>query len=474
MNCQLKPLASKYFTAQIMAFILSNFAGANHARADLPAMDTNWAQPPVGCVEEIVPQASEKPCPDLSSVKNPFKDLPDSLSALESAFWQSHSRSHRYCAVKEVVEREARQPKSFSPVSVEIAWMEMKAPQHRQEKISAVYEASRVNHMPAQVLMGAIYQESLFAELGIAEDGANYSCGVGQINVLEWCRWANSLDSKTKRTLGWPSSFQCNTMATNMLKPYYEFAKTQLNGAPSYQMTKEHFQQMPFANVVKAYPGVSASILKARHQAIRSFINFCAEPKFGIAAKAHELASLYSIFVPAGLKAKDKYVGGEFFHRQCQEKSYAKAYPLDTGWLLAVGIYNAGPHALDSIAYYNHWSREQMHDPKTWEHYTPADLIRNIYWSGHYDHKTDKFDYKTLSGQSTSWSWTQPCVLQRHIARVIQHVTRTDEPKFIESLEGDSKCANSQFEPSTNKLIKSAVPENRQHSLGFAPLEKKD
>jgi hypothetical protein len=438
----------------------------------LPAMDTNWAQPPVGCVEEIVPQAYEKACPDLSQAKSPFTDLPESLSIDEVAYWQSHKKARSYCAVREVVAREARQPKSFSPVAVEISWMQMMAPLHRKEKIAAIYEASRVNHMPAQVLTGAIYQESLFAELGIAEDGANYSCGVGQINVLEWCRWANSQSANTRKAIGWPSGFQCNTLTTNMLKPYYEFAKTQLNGAPSYQMTNEHFSKMPFSIIEKAYPGVSMDLLKSRHQAIRSFINNCADPKNGIAAKAHELASLYALFVPPGLKVMDKYAPGDSFQRKCQEKSYDRSYPLDTGWLLAVGIYNAGPHALDSIAYYNHWSREDMRDPRTWQKYTPADLIRNIYWSGHYDHETDKFNYKTLSGQSTNWSWTQPCVLQRHIARVIQHVTRDDEPKFIDSLEGDSKCANGQFDPATNKLIKSAVPDSRQHSLGFRAIEQ--
>ncbi len=40
----------------------------------------DWAQPPVGCPEEVIPTLPDRECLDLSLVANPQKDLPPDLS----------------------------------------------------------------------------------------------------------------------------------------------------------------------------------------------------------------------------------------------------------------------------------------------------------------------------------------------------------------------------------------------------------
>jgi len=62
-------------------------------------------------------------------------------------------------------------------------------------KVKAVYDASDLYGVPAHVLTGAIYQESLFSPLGISDDGGNFSCGMEQINL-------NGLVRMGQRTIG--------------------------------------------------------------------------------------------------------------------------------------------------------------------------------------------------------------------------------------------------------------------------------
>jgi len=332
--------------------------------------------------------------------------------------------------------------------------------------VKAVYAASRAQKMPAHVLAGALMQESLFSTLGIASDGGNYSCGIGQVNITEWCNWANKQSKKLKAAMRWPENVKCANLPASLIKPFYDIAKTRLNGLPEYRLEKEHFQNIPFEKVVKGFPQGSTSLQRLRYQAAVSFLNNCADVEKGIAAKANELRNLYVHFVPAGLKKRDQYAPGEEFARVCSDKGETKYYPMNTGWLLAVGLYNAGPRAVDALAHYYKWTRNDMAKPETWRNFGPAELIEAFYWAGKYNPKDDKIHFKTLDGKNLSWIWFKPCVLQRHIARVVQHVTLSGVPKLVDTLEGDYKCARSVFDPKTGKLIKSAVPPFRQTSPG--------
>ena len=457
--------------ASIALVLIFFFAVAGRAGADgaptLKAAPIDWAQPPVACVEEVVPALPSRPCLDLSTVVDPNKDFPSNLSATDLQYWQLAKQSLLYCRSQEILKRETAHPGTFTPGKVEVSWMQVIATQNAPEKISAVYEASRVNKLPAQVLTGALYQESMFSELGIAEDGGNFSCGVGQVNIMEWCRWANNEGRTKKKMIGWPSRGQdCSVLDPSLVKPFYEIAKTKLNGQPEYTLNKTHFAGIAYKDVVGGFPSASSATQQLRFNLVQGFINNCQGAHDGIMAKAHELASLYRQFVPAGLKSVGYYPAGHKFQRKCQDEGYTGAYPLNLGWLLAVGAYNAGPRAVDSLAYYNDWSAADLKDPATFKNFSVIDMVEAFYWSGVYDKTTDKIDLVTVGGNPTSWQWMKTCVLQRHIARVTQWVTLPGITPIVDTLEGSYRCAKSVFDPATGELITSAVPPFRQTSSG--------
>jgi hypothetical protein len=224
--------------------------------------------------------------------------------------------------------------------------------------------------------------------------------------------------------------------------------------------------------VVAQFPPASGTVQNQRYQLIRSFINTCQDPQTAIAAKADALANLYARYIPAGLKQKDQYAAGEKFQRSCQNNVYDRAYPLNSGWLLAVAAYNAGPKVVDALAYYNRWSAADLAVPKTFKDFTPADMIGSLYWSGRYNPETDKIDVVNVNGSTTGWLWFKECVVQRHVARVIQHVTQPGIPYFVDTLEGSYPCAKSIFDES-GRLIQSKVPPHRQASAGQKPLSRR-
>ena len=175
----------------------------SHASEAVVAVD--WAQPPVACVEEVVPSMPDRKCLDLSSLPDPYKELPTNIDATELAYWKSHKQPLFSCRAQEVMRREQLHPGTFTPGKIEIAWMQLFAVKNAPIKISAVYEASRKEKVPVQVLAGALYQESMYAELGVTVDGGNFSCGVGQVNIMEWCRWANAQRRSVKEKVSWPA-----------------------------------------------------------------------------------------------------------------------------------------------------------------------------------------------------------------------------------------------------------------------------
>lgn len=427
----------------------------------------DWSQPPmIACVEEAVPHQPNRPCLDLSGVVKPGLDWPVDLPAEELAYWKSDRRATQVCRGAEVLRRESLTPGSFSEAAVEIAWMQVAGANDSDAKANAIYEASRKNKMPAHVLTGALYQESMFVALGITADGGNYSCGVGQSNITEWCRWANQQSADKKKQMGWPGAVDCGSLPSTLLKPFHDIAMTKLNGLPDYRLTKAHFAGIKQQDVVGGFPTGDAALQKLRFQAATSFINTCEGVNDGIAAKANELANLYRLYVPKGMKEREVYASGQSFGRQCQQRGFDGYYPLHGGWLMAVGSYNAGPRAIDTLAFYNGWTSEDVAKTSTFEGITPLEMVNALYWAGKYSAVDDKIHYKTFGGQGASWNWFKQCVLQRHIARVVQHVTLTGYPAPVDSLEGANTCARSVFD-ADGKLVKSGVPEFRQKSSGI-------
>jgi hypothetical protein len=251
-----------------------------------------------------------------------------------------------------------------------------------------------------------------------------------------------------------------------LIKPFYEIAKSKLGSEPEYKLLPKHFSGISYQDVVSGFPSGNVNTQKMRYQAAQSFIQTCTHPADGIFAKARELHSLYSQYVPQEMKNRELYTPGNSYQRSCREQGYAGAYPLHTGWLLAVGMYNSGARSLDALAYYNNWDRNDLDQATTWQSFNPLDLIEAFYWGGYYDERTDKITFKSLGGSLQSWIWFKPCVLQRHIARVIQHATLPNTPAIATSLEGSAGCAKSKFDPATGDLVQSAVPVIRQTSLG--------
>lgn len=452
--------------------LLFSVATAFVSFSSIATAAVDWAQPPVVCVEDAVPALPEKACLDLTGVADPRKDFPANLPAAEIQYWKSKNRALSYCRGKEVLRREALKPGTFSSGVIEVSWMQVAGADHSDDKVNAVYEASRTNKIPVQVLTGALYQESMFVDLGIAEDGGNYSCGVGQVNVQEWCNWANGVPAARKTQIGWPANgVSCSLLPSTLIKPFYDIAKTKLNGLPEYRLEKSHFAGIGYDAVVGGFPAGDSSEQKLRFQAARSFIDNCSSSLNGVAAKANELASLYRMFIPAGMKARETYAAGDGFKRVCKQKGFEGQYPLHNGWLLAVGSYNAGPRAVDSLAYYNRWGVKDLADAKTFLNFSVVQMVEDLYWAGKYNAKDDRIHINTISsGADASWLWTKPCILQRHIARVVQHVTQPGAPTIVDTLEGSAGCAKSVFDPQTGELIKSGVPLKRQQSAGQKPL----
>lgn len=432
----------------------------------LNAAPIDWSQPSmIACVEEAVPHPPNRPCLDLTGVVKPGVDWPTDLPAEELTYWKGDRRATQVCRGTEVLRREALTPGSFSPAAVEVAWMQVTGANDSDAKADAIYEASRKNKMPAHVLAGALYQESMFVALGITSDGGNYSCGVGQSNITEWCRWANQQTTAKKKELGWPGVVDCGSLPSTLIKPFHDIALTRLNGQPDYLVTKAHFAGIKYEQVVGGFPAGDAALQKLRYQAATSFINTCENVGDAIAAKANELANLYRLYVPKGMKDRETYAAGQSFGRQCRQRGFDGYYPLHGGWLMAVGSYNAGPRAIDTLAYYNGWTSGDVAKPSTFEGVTPVEMVNALYWAGKYSSVDDKIHYKTLSGQPANWNWFKVCVLQRHIARVVQHVTLSGYPAPVDSLEGANICARSVFD-AEGKLVKSGVPEFRQKSSG--------
>ncbi len=438
------------------------------SRRGEPKPRVDWSQPPVGCVEDLVPSVPNRPCLDLSAVADPRKDWPAQIPADDLRYWKETKRPLQYCRALEVERREREMPGTFPPGALQLAWMQRLSARNHRGKTRAIYMASREYNVPVHVLTGALYQESLIAEIGISPDGNNYSCGIGQFNVLGWCGWANSVNENLKAKLGWPAEgVKCEVLQRTMVAPFYEFAKVKLGGAPIYKMGPHHFAEIKFEDVVSGFPAASESIQRTRFQAIKSFVDHCSDATYGIRAKALELSDIYRRYIPAGMKEQEILPhGGRAIHRGCRDTGYDQTYPLHTGWLLAVASYNAGPTAVDVMAHYNRWDADRMKRASTFDGFSPAQLVESLFWGGRYNPATDQIEFTTRAGKQMTWTWFRECVVQRHVARIVQHVLLPNVAVPIESLEGLFGCAKSKIDPETGAVIQSGVPPHRQVSSG--------
>ena len=416
---------------------------------------TNWAQPPLQCIENVVPAAPTKPCIDFSDVENIAKDDPN-VSSQELEWWKNHKFAYGYCRSKEILRRESEKPGSMTPGLIQISWMRMMAAKDHDLKVNAIYDSSEKYGVPPHVLTGAIMQESIFSNLGIADDGGNFSCGIAQINLVEWCVWAETQSASKKASMGWPTGgVDCNkSVARDYVRPFYEVGYQRLKGLPAYRLETSHTQNIPLNVVAYAWSDVDDKEKSRRYEVTNSFLNNCGSAVDAIHAKAFQLKTLYTRAVPAGLKVHETYAPGEKFELKCQRPLNNTVYPVQTAWVLAVGAYNAGGRVQDAMASTHGWTREDVSNIATFAEFdsvdgkngfTPKDLVAAVYKAGRYNSDVKKVQMQNLSGAPMEWNWFKQCILQRHMARVVQHVTRPGEGPLVESLEGADGCSPTNY-----------------------------
>lgn len=420
----------------------------------------SWDNPPVMCPEEVFARGFK--CPDFSRVENPYTDFPYETTKEEITDWKNNKAADlRFCRNQEVLRRESLKPGSYSAATIENAWMVVDGAKKVDEKLLAIEAASKKYEMPPHVLIGAMRQESLFASLGISSDGGNFSCGMSQLNIQEWCQAMNSLSKAERDSFGWPSDIQCNSeeLPTNIVKPFYDLAVKNLGSRPSYQMNAEDFKGITADQVMGSFPSGDKSLQERRFQAITSFVNNCQNIPLSINFKAKTLKGLFTNFVPSKLKQQELYSEGKTFNRSCKTLYTSKYYPLHTGWLLAVAMYNAGPSQAKVVGHYYQAKSTELPEMN------PLDLIEALHWGGKWKPGTDHIVYTNMDAEKTGkkWfkkeasnemtqSWFKSCIVQRHVARVIQHVTLPAE-SIAKSLE-------------VGGCTMTGVPEYRQKSSG--------
>jgi len=378
---------------------------------------TNWENPAVLCPEETL--AKGLACLDFSKVENVYTDFPDETTTAEIKDWKKNKALDlNLCRNQEVLRRAKLNIGNFSPETIETAWMVVDGGKQVKEKLKAIQEATKKFEIPPQVLIGAIKQESMMSSLGVSPDGGNYSCRMSQLNIQEWCQSMSHLSKEEKATYAWPEiSCDDNSLPTNIVKPFYDIAIKNLNNRPSYQLTPEDFKGITSEQVENNFPPGNNDLQSKRFQAISSFVNNCQNISLAINFKAQTLKNLYDRFVPTKLKVAEQYTEGKTFPRACENAYPTKAYPLHTGWLLAVAMYNAGPLQVKLLGSY--YQVQNNNYPPV----TPLDLIEALHWGGKYKIGTDSVFFKDQDGNTLSQRWFKSCIVQRHIARVIQHVT---------------------------------------------------
>lgn len=422
----------------------------------LHADSTPLAQPPVRCAETMVPPPAPRSCRD------PQDD-----------------REEEYCKAMEHVQDAIEDQNAFEghEGTLDVYWMTVQGGKNTTAKINAIYEGANIEGMPPQILAGALKQESLMADIGLIDDGGNYSCGIGQMNLQEWCNWAQSLDSSKQSQIGWPGA-ELSAYATalgmaspcskplaipSVAAPFLESAKARMKSERRHVLLMEmrHLQNLPQSEIYSKLPGADDEIKRLQMKMGKSFVENCMDTRKGILGKAHELSDIFHTQVPKALQDVQHYRSGERFQRTCKQTATTDAYPLHTGWLLADAMYNAGPQIMGLIAHYRKLDRSGIANPENWKDFGPQDLVNALYWGGKFvpgsdaDPKGGKIEYISTSGEKRQMGYFKTCVVQRHMSRVINQSANSGVT-IARSQEGDKGCS-----PKAGN-----VPEKRKSSSG--------
>ncbi|MES2526476.1 MAG: hypothetical protein V4598_05290 [Bdellovibrionota bacterium] len=394
-----------------------------------------WENPAVQCPEKILPQGY--PCLDLSAVANVWDDFPTGMTTEEINEWKyNRAPDLKLCRYNEISVREMERPGTFTPVQVQIAWMVTSGGRNPEKKLQSVISASKKYSIPPHVLLGAITQESLLASLGISPDGGNYSCGIAQLNISEWCEGVQSLTQAEKDAIKWPA-IACSSINSAMIEPFYNIAFRRLGTRPDYRITASDFA------------GITASDVRLPEKtflAVNSFIQNCQNDELSIRFKANVLKNLFVNYVPSEMKNRELYTQDSQRPASCKVPNTTNYYPLHSGWLLAVAAYNAGPRVSSLVEHY-------FSNVSPLPAIAPKDLVEALHWGGKVRAGTSSVVFTGRNGKTLTQSWYKSCVVQRHVSRVVQHVTLPGQT-ILKSLE-KVPCANGE------------VPEYRRNTSGI-------
>lgn len=400
-----------------------------------------WDNPAIQCPEKILPQGHA--CPDLSAVVNVWDDFPVGMSAEEINEWKlNRAPDLKLCRYQEILKRESDRPGSFTPIQIQIGWMVTTGGKNPERKLESVVSASKRSGIPPHVLLGAITQESLLASLGISPDGGNYSCGIAQLNISEWCAGMQTLTQAEKDSLKWPA-VSCASITSSLVGPFYDIAVKRLGTRPEYRITSTDFSGITSADVKQP---------EKTFQAVNSFIQNCQNDELSIRFKAANLKNLFVNFIPSAMKTREMYSPGTPRQSSCRIQNTTSYYPLHTGWLLAVAAYNAGPRVSALVEHYFQVRTSTL--PLM----SPKDLVEALHWGGKVKPGTSSVVFTGANGKTLTQSWYKSCVVQRHVSRVVQHVTLPGQT-ILKSLE-KVPCANGE------------VPEYRRNSSGIKETQR--
>lgn len=406
-----------------------------------------WDNPAILCPEEILAKGLK--CLDLTKVQNVELDFPTGMSNDEINTWKTKNIADLVaCRNREILRREKITPGTYTPGKVELAWMIANGAENTKEKLAAIQEATLKYSVPPQILIGAMTQESKLSSLGLTPDGGNYSCGIAQLNIHEWCEGMNQLSKEERKKLLWPE-INCDTDGVKPIlpEPFYNIAMKKLGAnKKDYELTAEHFKGIKLNDI---YPKIimNSSSQKKLFEATSSFVNNCQNTRLSILIKASTLKGLFENYIPKKMKAAEVYAAGRTFPRACVNPYKPSVYPLHTGWLLAVAMYNAGPSQARLIRHYY-----QMPDTD-FPALNPQTLIEALHWGGKYKEGTDHIAYNKQNGTEVLQRWFKSCVVQRHVARVVQNVTIPGQV-IVKSAE-------------QNGCTQTGVPDYRQKSSGI-------
>jgi hypothetical protein len=138
-------------------------------------------------------------------------------------------------------------------------------------------------------------------------------------------------------------------LSLNLMQGWYKRAVAKLNGLPEYRLEKKHFQGFAASEIMKEFPAADGETQSARYNALKAFINNCNNVDFAIRGKARTLANLFEAYVSKRSKESQMYKSGETYERNCAYTWKSPYHPAHPGWLLAIGIYNTGPRAVEMI-----------------------------------------------------------------------------------------------------------------------------